>query len=313
MHADIAASGMSAMKSTVLAIAAGTGVFTLSRRMTRNAARILAYHGVDDRADPALNFDGFHVHPDVFEQHLRTLAGHYHVVTLRSLAECFRDGRAPPRGAVAITFDDGYRNNLTHAVPLLRKYNLPATFFITTGFIDGTHQPWWFRLRAAGGVDVVTREAQFKRLASAERERAMQSEGIPPALPYPMLDWDGLRQILAAGHDVGAHTVSHVSLAHESAETVAGEVHDSVARIAEMTGQAPVLYAYPYGEAAHFTSEIIRPVRAAGCIGGVTTVEGLNGAGTDPFLMRRFNVTGNHDRNAFRALVSGLRTVLGHR
>lgn len=296
-------------KSTVLALAANCGAFTFSRWLTANQARVLAYHGVDDRNEPALNFDGFHVHPDLFERHLRTLKGHYHVVSLRSLATCFSEGRPPPRGAVAITFDDGYRNNRTLAAPLLKKYQLPATFFITTGFIDGLIQPWWFRLRQAGLKDVVSREAALKRMSADERERSLGELGIPPALPYPMLTWDDVRMLARDGHDIGAHTVTHVSLAHESPEIVAAEVERSIARIEEMTGIRPSLYSYPYGEPVHFTPALLRTVRDAGCIGAVTTVEGFNAAGTDPFLMRRLNVTGNHSRIAFRALVSGVTSL----
>jgi len=126
-------------KRLFLSAAAAGGVFTFFRWLTRHQARILAYHGVDDREEPRLNFDGFHVRPEVFEQHLRTLAGHYSVVRLSEFAERFQRGEPPPSRAVAITFDDGYLNNMTHAAPLLNKYGLPATFFVTSGFVDGPY------------------------------------------------------------------------------------------------------------------------------------------------------------------------------
>lgn len=329
---------MSGLKENVLSACSSCGVFAFARWLTRHQARVLAYHGVDSHSDPLLNFDGFHVQPGTFELHLRTLRGHYKVVTLRSLAECFRDNRPPPPRAVAITFDDGYANNLRVAARMLGEYVMPATFFVTTGFVDGTHRPWWFDLREAvkrtletecrietdnGDVSfklrhsnerrdaIVGLERILKSLSAAVRDarlaKLLQSLGVASTESvYPMLGWGEVRQLMSSGHEIGAHTVSHVSMGHESRETLEAEVATSIARIGEMTGKAPQLYSYPYGEAAHFTPEVAQLVREAGCIGGVTTVEGFNEAGTDPFLMKRVNVTGNHDRNAFRALVSGL-------
>jgi peptidoglycan/xylan/chitin deacetylase (PgdA/CDA1 family) len=329
---------MSALKNIMLSVAGATGAFTFSRWLTAGGARILAYHGVDHRFESLLNFDGFHVAPDIFHSHLRTLRGHYKVVSLRSLAECFRDGNKPPPRAVAITFDDGYVNNLAVAARMLGDFYMSATFFITTGFIDGTHRPWWFVLRDAIKRSLVTelavsvdgRDLKFplrffeqRKNACIELERilkAMPAKGrdamlaeiaaslhIEPAgNAYPMLTWDDVISLQEAGHEIGSHTVSHISLAHESRETVGAEVKASNTRIAEMTGREPVLFSYPYGEAAHFTDDIAKTVRDAGCIGGVTTVEGFNSVGTNPLLMRRVNVTGNHHRNEFRSLVSGL-------
>lgn len=324
---------MNTAKSIALSLCAGSGIFTFCRWLTAGSARILAYHGVDDRADPLMNFDGFHVRPDVFEQHLRTLKGHYRVVPLRELVDVFQRGEPPPPRAVAITFDDGYRNNLSHAAPLLKKYGMPATFFVTTGFVDGTHRPWWFALRArlagpsvaqipfpdgwvqkiASGGDrqraMNAWEAALKRMPAEERDAKLKSLGVSDAgnPVYPMLDWAGVRELIAQGHDIGAHTVSHISMGHETPEVIGREVRDSMARISEMTGIAPAIYSYPYGESDHQNEMIAGLVRDAGCRGGVTAVEGFNGRGSDPFRLRRINVTGFHGRNAFRAIVSGLK------
>lgn len=311
----IALAAASSRKENLLGWCGRAGVFAFFRWLTRHDARILAYHGVDDRDEPLLNFDGFHVAPDVFDRHLRTLAGHYTVVTLGDLAACYARGVPPPPRAVAITFDDGYRNNLTHAAPLLERYGFKATFFVTTGFIDRTHRPWWFALRealaarfpdpAAFRREVVAAEASLKRMAASAREEELRRLGAGPAQTYPLLDWDDVKQLQRLGHEIGAHTVSHISMGHEPAAVIAEEIHTSLARIRAMTGVSPVLFSYPYGERDHHGAEAARLVRAAGCIGGVTAVEGLNGRAADPFLLRRLNVTGGHGRQAFRALVSG--------
>ncbi len=142
------ATGRSIFKPLALQVAAAAGVFTLARWWTRHRIRIFAYHGVTGRISAAENADGFFVHPDVFEAHLRTLAGHYTVMPLTQIITACVEGKTVPDRAAAITFDDGYANNAEVAVPLLQKHHLPATFFITTGFIDRTHRPWWAVLRA---------------------------------------------------------------------------------------------------------------------------------------------------------------------
>ena len=317
------------IKQQMLQAASWGGLFFIARHLTRRRFRIFAYHGVSAAIDPRLNFDGFFVSPEVFEIHLQTLQAQYHVMPLADMVEQLAAGHALPPRAAAITFDDGYADNATVAAPLLAKYGLPATFFITTGFIDGTSTPWWFEIRAAGFelrdsqwfMDV---EQRLKNMSSAERqeELAILLSRIPNAvsripdiesrIPHresripSFMSWDHLRELLAQGHDIGAHTVSHISLGHEANSVIEDEIRRSLDRIRSELGTVSPVYSYPYGEPAHFTDALGSMLKRHGCLAGVTTVEGMNAEGDDPFLWRRLNVTGNHDHNAFRALASGL-------
>ncbi len=302
------------LKAVALRGAAISGLFALSRRRTRKAARILAYHGVSATFDPHLNFDGFFVHPDVFERHLRTLAGHYHVMPLDELVTALRTGTELPDCATAITFDDGYLNNFTEALPLLEQYRLPATFFVTTGFLDHTHAPWWWTIRQALRDQprnaVIDWEAKLKRLPAAQREAEMKKafgDALPPNdVGLAMMSWDNVRELVQRGYQVGGHTVSHISLGHETRNIVLAEVSESMQRIQSEAGTVSPVFSYPYGEAEHFNAEWSAALVERGITGGLTTQQGLNGPQTDPFRLNRLNVTGNHDRYAFRALASGL-------
>ncbi|MBN2593339.1 MAG: polysaccharide deacetylase family protein, partial [Sedimentisphaerales bacterium] len=83
---------------------------------------------------------------DKLEQYLKTLSRRYHFVSLMDAVEMIC-GRKPMQPySMVLTFDDGYRNNLTHALPILRRYNVPATFFVTTSFLDNPRPFWWDRL-----------------------------------------------------------------------------------------------------------------------------------------------------------------------
>jgi len=367
----------SSVKSLGLRMAAASGLFAAARYCTRRYFRIFAYHGVSSNIEDAVNFDGFFVRPEVFEAHLRTLKGHYHVMPLGEILRRIHAGETLPDGTAAITFDDGYANNLKEAAPLLAKYGLPATFFVTTGFIDGTHEPWWGTLRERvfsmpdetkqSLSNVVDRKAvamawenKLKNLSASERNDTLGQllldtqpgqhrerrwgdsgsagaspsirkqrlfidlEGEAPAEPFfdadsdtrhatrdtsswSMMSWDEVNALTAQGHEIGAHTVSHISLGHESMEVVSREMAESKERIREMTGLSPSVFSYPYGEKEHFSQELADEVVRHGFIGAVTTLEGMNSASDNPLLLRRFNVTGNHDRYAFRALASGLK------
>jgi len=121
----------------------GMGRVREAARWFAPRALILLYHRVLDLASP----DPFllSVTPQHFAEHLEILCEHGHLMQLQQLAQMLRDGNLPRR-AVAITFDDGYANNLYHAKPLLERYNIPATVFVTTGYVGETREFWWDEL-----------------------------------------------------------------------------------------------------------------------------------------------------------------------
>ncbi len=106
-----------------LSLAYNTGFLKL---FSSNKPKILVYHGVAPNLEKPLNWR--HIDPDCFEKHLVFLKKHAHVIPLKDFFECrFVKGKKN----IAITFDDGYRNNYTYAFPLLKKYQVPATIFVT--------------------------------------------------------------------------------------------------------------------------------------------------------------------------------------
>src|SRR5688572_28918012 len=93
------------------------------------------YHRVGpfrDGAPPKMN-----VAPDAFREHMSVLARRAHPVPIDELVSCAREGKPMPRGAAAVTFDDGYKDLIEFALPVLREFRIPATFFIVSGGIGG--------------------------------------------------------------------------------------------------------------------------------------------------------------------------------
>jgi len=273
---------------------------------------VLAFHRVNDDDDPFMPA----LPTGVFAARMEHIARHYTVLTLEELVDRVRRGRVPSK-ALALTFDDGYRDNLTHAAPILARYGLPATIFLTTGCI-GTREILWFDrlalalkttrqphlrladgsvLRLASTVDrlqaVRVVLGRLKGLPDAERretfEQLLRDLGSSP-LGDPkrlMLSWDEVEVLRGLGFSVGAHTVSHPILSRLSPAEARREINESKIAIERALGTRPRAFAYPNGGAEDVNELTVRLVGDAGFICAVTTRRGLNTARTPLLELRR--------------------------
>lgn len=178
------------------------------RAIARRRPLVLGYHGVARsrlRDDPQL----LQVAPDRFQRQIRLLldAG-FHFVTLSGLVDAF-DGGAPPAGLAAVTFDDGLRNNHDVALPILAAHGIPATVYVTVGFIGG-HSPWI----AAGGE---------------------------------MMEESHLKELAGAGWELGAHTMSHADLSTLDYAACRAEIEQSRQALERIAGVEVRTLAYPFG------------------------------------------------------------------
>ncbi len=110
---------------------------------------ILMYHRV---AAVARDFSALCVPPRTFEAQIRFLKRHFAIASLDQVAERLQSGRGPETDSIVITFDDGYKDNYTFAFPILRKYGVPATVFLTTGHIGNNLVFWWDRVGRLAGL-----------------------------------------------------------------------------------------------------------------------------------------------------------------
>lgn len=113
-----------------------------SARRARGAAVVLLYHRI---ASPDHDHWGNCVDPKRFAEHLESIATRFHPISLRDLGETITRGAIPPQ-SVCVTFDDGYRDNLDVAKPLLERYEVPATVFVVSGYVDSGREFWWDEL-----------------------------------------------------------------------------------------------------------------------------------------------------------------------
>lgn len=176
------------------------------------------------------------VSPEMFDAHLVWLREHCEVVTLRELA-AGRATSAVTRPRVAITFDDGYADNYEVAFPLLQKHQLPATFYLTVGYVD--RDP-----------------AVFDRIRQLRRTT---SDELTP------LTWENAREMAAGGMEIGAHTYSHPQLSAITRPNLVREIRDSRSIIQDRLGLPVASFAYPFGKYRRdFTDRSVEVVREAG-------------------------------------------------
>ncbi len=279
-------------------------VLRLSGLMKREADRsggratILAYHGVTDRPVEELDSPVLHLPLAVFRRHMELLADRFHVVPLMQLAHWIRAGEAIPPRTVVITFDDGYRNNITCALPVLRQLGLTACLFFTAGLV-GTQEILWpdvirraLRLLPlpfsapldgdtvtvdASNVRTVTR--RLKQQPSEVREafvaavRSQLPEDLPPG-EAGIASAEEVRIWHQAGMEVGSHSLTHPILSRLPQEALERELFESKRILEGIVGEPVRLLAYPNGRRADYTPAVLEVAQRAGYEAAVTTLEG---------------------------------------
>lgn len=228
----------------------GTGLY---RWFLRGAALVVVFHRIDDRypSDPLT------CSSREFARYCRFFARYFTVVPLGEVVRRLSTGESVGR-LLAVTFDDGYRDNCEVAAPILRHHGLSACFFVATGFIGSTHIPWW------------------------DADDGIASE---------WMDWDDVRSVVANGFDVGSHTVHHVDLGAIGGAEAHHELTESKRRLEAEVGRRITLFCYPYGGPAHLSEsnrELARQAGYACCLSGFG---GLVPRGADPFRIRRTPVS----------------------
>ena len=296
----------------------------------RNRLSTLIYHRVLAQPDPLFPDE---IDACRFEQQLGFLKANYNIISLHEAVDGLRNNRLPPRAA-CITFDDGYADNAEVALPLLQKHGVPATVFVATGFLDGgrmwndtvielvRHAPPRIDLSAAGlgafALDtVVQRRHAIATLLGALKylpmdQRLQQVDAIAALIPVKlrrdlMMTTAQVRQLHAAGIEIGGHTVNHPILARLPAAAARREIAEGKQTLEAMIGAPVRLFAYPNGiPGQDYGAEHAAMVRELGFEAAVSTSWGAARPGSDLFQLPRFTPW---DRSRLRFSLRMLRNL----
>lgn len=298
---------------------------------TKDIVPILIYHRVASiDTDPQM----LTVNPKNFDDQIKYLKSRFNIISLQELVKSLRNGIIP-KNAIAITFDDGYADNLYNAKPILEKYNVPATVFISPGITDTKKEFWWDQLERIfllnnniykslemtidGNLyfwDIKTyKDAQsiynqlhplLKYITSSERDNC-----ITRLLEWAGLTEDGRESLrtltsseiieLAKGGliEIGAHTMSHCTLIIESKEKQEWEIKESKAILEKIIGKEVLSFSYPYGGIDDASLESQEIVRKSGFNCGIANVQKCVDLKTDLFWIPR-RLVRNWDLNYFQ-------------
>lgn len=329
------------LKEAGFGLVSAAQISRLWRYRNRRKLLILMYHAVvaDNRPYELWT----HVHVQRFREQIQFLNKHYQVLPLSEIMRRINNGESLPDYTAAVTFDDGFENNYTHAYPVLAEEQVPATIFLATGFLDSQTFNWPDRLyllilgsghkqldltdQGFGVFDLDSADARSRTfsdllavLKSCEEQSKNDLLGAIDARLGPLgaltqsywhdfapMSWENAREMQASGFvEFGAHTVNHEILSRLSPEKMEQEIVASCERITEMLGISQPLFAYPNGALSDFDDGARRILQRLGLPCALTTVDRLCDKEDDRYMLPRIGIGADMSMSRFELASSGL-------
>lgn len=235
--------------------------------------RVLTYHSVSRHRRHETTCS-----PEAFERQMAFLARETNVLSLTDLVAGGVSPPDPSKPTVAITFDDGYADNLEIALPILDQHRLTATFFALAGYV-GTGQ-------------------------------CLPHDRRLPGKAARLLSWDEIRALHGRGMAIGSHGITHCRFAALDDDALRREISDSRRRIEAELNAEVRLISFPYGRALDYDARALREVRNAGYAGAATAQYGWNALRGDMFELRRIGIESSDTIFTMRAKLDGALDLL---
>jgi peptidoglycan/xylan/chitin deacetylase (PgdA/CDA1 family) len=303
------------LKAKVLKFLTRSNAFAPIRFINRHKIPILMYH----RFSRGEEFGK--TSQKTFEAHLKYLTKHYRTIPLDKLIEYRRNGESVPPRSAAITIDDGYRDFYDIAFPILKKFNVPATLYVVTGFVDGKSWIWTDKARyilantSADRCDIIigskkikvclsdneSRQkaaglinSELKKMSDGEKDvmlkqLASQMDVTVPDLPtdeFKPLGWSEAREMQEANIEIGSHTANHPILTNVSDDVLADELRMSKSMLEEKLQKQLIHFCYPNGNVSKRERDA---AEKSGYASSVTTELRLCENDDDTFLLPRID------------------------
>jgi peptidoglycan/xylan/chitin deacetylase (PgdA/CDA1 family) len=300
-----------------------TGALRLASPLVAKQVAILRYHAIEERPQEHEHSIGTAIihTPECFFRQMELITRRYHPVTLDDIVLFVRGEQDIPRGAAAVTFDDGYLDNYLIAAPILEHFGIKAAFYITVDALIGKRAPWFCRLRHAFGatrksdLQIPSQSRSYKLDGPTQREDAFIAsckacacstgdaqetilQAIESALEVDplesaglMMNRDHLRALRDGGHIIGSHTMCHPNLAQIGQEEVESELHNSKTFLEAVLKQPAVHFSYPNPILQpHWTHQTSAVAERIGYQTAVTSESGPVRSGDNPLALHRISV-----------------------
>lgn len=342
MYSDVRAGHLSQVAFSYAADLCGLNA--IARTRNRSAVLVLSYHGVipDEYAHHRLRSRNM-VTVSEFRSQMIEATRAFTPICASDFRAWRKTGAVLPRNPLLVTFDDGYANNLTYAVPILNEVGVPAIFFVTTGYIGQQRLLWpteiylrvyfWpeptVPLPQGGDVGMPRSHTGRAALAAHIEEdckhlpvdasteyvftlRKLNTTDITATFGeaertmFAFLTWDDVRKLRKLGFVVGSHTVEHPILSRVPAAQLPHELQRSKLTIEWEIGRECLCFSYPNGGQLDFTPDVVEAVHGAGYEFAFTLKDGLCFASANPLLLDRVWVPGGISLRAFRTRASGI-------
>jgi peptidoglycan/xylan/chitin deacetylase (PgdA/CDA1 family) len=323
------------IKSKLITYLGPFGGFALSRLITRRVPKIIMYHRFSEESKTG------YMHRSFFEAQIKYLQKNYNVIRLDGLISKLKNGQQVPPNTIVLTVDDGYRDFYDIAYPILKKYSVPATLFVTTKFVDGRFWLWpdkvKYILQHSNKLHELDKALFIEGMKSVdlpnERDRLWgviishllsisenskneylqllektQEVNVPdcPVEQYQAIDWAQAKEMSADNIEIAAHTRSHPSLSKLTSSQLVSEVTGSVNDIGKELGAKPTSFCFPNGQPADYTAEVKEAVKQSGCHGAVTAFFDQHLI-DDKFELRRFSASNSWIQ--FLKLINGVNVI----
>jgi len=292
------------------------GPLPVLRRARSPKFAILCYHRIGTEGVPL--FSG--LEPRIFEAQMQFIKRRYRIISLDQL--CDEMERPTAEGlAIAVTFDDGYRDLYTYALPILQKHRIPATIFLPVTSIETGEVPWYDRVFLALKVlpqdhfdivldrprsfPLISRETRLQAATTiiehlrtlSEQSRRQYCESLEREVTLPreelcdrMLTWEQVRAMCRAGIGFGSHTMTHPAVSRLTEKQLESELRQSKQMLEERIGAPVRHFAFPFGKPADCGTAAQAVLAECGYRSAATTVEGICTPGDELFGLHRLQI-----------------------
>jgi len=295
--------------------------------LNKDGLAIFLFHGVIEKQTHTVrNYSGKHIQSDNFEKCISILAAYGKPLTMNQVLQHLENGQSFVPGSFAITFDDGFENNISVAKPILERYKVPAMIYLTTNFIDNNQMSWIDKIEYAvqhtkkNKIRIVQTNKKYSLMDSDEKiaflmtirrfvkstascnptvfsnqvcadlgfsGKIIADDPLDKKLTWEQINFINQNDLLIS---FGGHSHMHSILSYLSYEDLCFELDTSLSLLKQKGGISPVHYSYPEGLAHCYSKTVIDELKIRGVRCCPTAISGVNSAKTNPFELFRIMV-----------------------